>query len=140
MLRRLAHYSVRTEDLAASTRFYVDVLGLRIGARPPFGFPGVWLYLEIDNPSEQGCVHLIGAKEGPALRNYLGSGVRSAADTGALDHIAFFATDWPATRQRLDQHAVSFVERFVPGLNLRQVFMNDPNGVTIELNYPYPLP
>jgi hypothetical protein len=28
------------------------------------------------------------------------------------------------------------VERTVPSLGLRQVFLTDPSGVTIELNYP----
>ena len=40
----LDHFNVVTSDLEASRRFYVRVLGLREGARPPFDFPGAWLY------------------------------------------------------------------------------------------------
>src|SRR5271169_5977546 len=54
-----AHFSIRTADLDGSQRFYTDVLQLRIGFRPPFNFPGVWLYPEQDE-SEFGAVHLIG--------------------------------------------------------------------------------
>ena len=137
MIGRLAHYSVRTKDLEASTAFYTEALGLCVGPRPPFGFPGVWLYLAQDEArSEQGCVHLIGDGDAAARDSYLGSRPNSdASATGALDHIAFFATDWPACRERLDALAVRYTERLVPILGVRQVFLADPDGVTIELNY-----
>ena len=44
MALTLNHYSIRTTDMAATERFYVDVLGLTVGPRPPFPFPGLWLY------------------------------------------------------------------------------------------------
>ncbi|HWS69446.1 MAG TPA: VOC family protein, partial [Steroidobacteraceae bacterium] len=56
---KLAHYSIRTMDLEASRRFYTDVMNFRVGFRPPFDFPGLWLYLD-DDESEYGVVHLIG--------------------------------------------------------------------------------
>jgi catechol 2,3-dioxygenase-like lactoylglutathione lyase family enzyme len=37
---RLSHYSIRTADLEMSRAFYTDVLGLRVGTRPAFEFPG----------------------------------------------------------------------------------------------------
>ena len=40
----LNHYSIRSSNLPACERFYVDVLGLRVGPRPAFAFPGLWLY------------------------------------------------------------------------------------------------
>jgi catechol 2,3-dioxygenase-like lactoylglutathione lyase family enzyme len=98
----------------------------------------VWLYLADDTERlEQGCVHLIGQAEGVALDAYLGDRLDSdPSTTGALDHIAFFATDWPACRDRLTRFRVTFTERFAPALNVRQVFVTDPDGVTIELNFP----
>ena len=36
----------------------------------------------------------------------------------------------------LQKKAVPFRERTVPDLNLHQVFLDDPSGVVIELNYP----
>lgn len=138
MIGRLAHYSVRTANLEVSRAFYTHVLGLRVGPRPPFGFPGLWLYLVDDHAcAEQGCVHLIGAGDGAALGDYLGERSKgNSLTTGALDHIAFFAADWPDFRDRLIGSRVEFTERFVPMLRVRQVFLSDPNGVTIELNFP----
>ena len=43
-INKLAHFSVRTTALDASRRFYCNVLGFQEGFRPPFDFPGIWLY------------------------------------------------------------------------------------------------
>jgi catechol 2,3-dioxygenase-like lactoylglutathione lyase family enzyme len=137
-IAKLAHYSVRTHDLDASCRFYTQVLGLRAGYRPPFPFPGVWLYRD-DDESEFGVVHLIGcnAADAAAVESYLGNRTREPQVTaGALDHVAFLATDWKALRSRCERHGVCTTERVVPTLGLRQVFLTDPSGVTIEMNYP----
>lgn len=136
-IAKLAHYSVRTRDLAASLRFYTEILGFRTGYRPPFAFPGLWLYRG-DDEAEHGIVHLIGIGRASEkdLRAYLGGKAdRSPCGTGALDHIAFRATDWLELRGRCELHGVAYVERVVPVLGLLQVFLTDPSGVTIELNY-----
>ena len=137
MIGRLAHYAVRVTDLEVSKAFYTQVLGFRTGPRPPFGFPGVWLYLGSSaDRDDQGCVHLIGPGEGRSVEAYLGDRRSDGrADTGALDHIAFMADDWFSCRERLARHDVRFTERQVPTLNLRQVFLADPDGVILELNF-----
>ena len=133
-LCKLAHYAVRAPDLEASRRFYMEVLGLRSGFRPPFAFPGVWLYLGEDE-AEFGVVHLVGSD--PADSDALGDYLGAAGDgKGAIDHIAFLADDWPTQRARCEARGVAFTEREVPGLGLHQVFLHDPAGVTVELNYP----
>jgi catechol 2,3-dioxygenase-like lactoylglutathione lyase family enzyme len=132
----LAHYSIRTPDLERSTRFYCEVLGLRVGFRPAFPFPGRWLY-QGEDESDYGLVHLIGMDDAhaEALGDYLGD--RTAMDgTGALDHIAFAATGWSDMRERLIRLGAAFHERRVPDLGLHQVFVTDPAGVTLELNFP----
>jgi len=49
-ITKLAHYAIRTADLEASRRFYTEVIGFRVGYRPPFPFPGIWLYQDEDHP------------------------------------------------------------------------------------------
>lgn len=71
------------------------------------------------------------------MTEYLGDRASdSLSGSGAVDHIAFFATDWPQMRDRCNAHGVKYVERTVPALALHQVFIVDPSGVTVELNYP----
>ena len=137
-IQTLAHYSVRTTRLKASRHFYVDVLGFREGFRPPFDFPGLWLY-KGDDEAQYGVVHIIGidpdAPQG--LVEYLGDkSEASLHGSAAIDHLAFLATDLPDMRRRLQQAGLGFRERTVPSIGLHQLFVEDPSGVTIELNYP----
>ncbi len=133
-VNRLDHYSIRTARLADTERFYTKVLGLTVGPRPNFDFPGVWLYQ--DNVA---VVHVIGIDPSDAsgLKDYLGDkGMDSAPGTGTIDHVAFIGADVDAMRDRFRAAGVPFRDRLVPSLNLEQVFLEDPNGVTIELNFP----
>ena len=139
MTLQLNHFSIRSLDLPACQRFYCDVLGLAVGPRPPFPFPGLWLYAGDTAHYANAVVHIIGIdRSDPAgLKQYLGD--RSEASlqgTGAVDHLAFFSTGLATTLARLREHGVPFRERTVPVLDLHQVFADDPNGVVIELNFP----
>ena len=133
-LTRLDHYSIRTEHLAETERFYTTVLGLSTGPRPNFPFPGVWLYHE-----GTAVVHVVGIdrNDPEGLKKYLGDkAMDSAPGTGTIDHIAFTGRDVEGMRARFREAGVAYRDRTVPSLNLEQVFLEDPNGVTIELNFP----
>ncbi|MBY4802785.1 VOC family protein [Burkholderia cepacia] len=134
---RLAHYSIRTLDLERSCRFYVRVLGFKRGYRPPFDFPGAWLYKGGDE-SDYGTVHIIGVDPAnpDGLAAYLGDKALPASGTGTVDHIAFLATGVEAMWDTLRAEHVAWRDRTVPSLGLHQVFIEDPSGVTIELNFP----
>jgi catechol 2,3-dioxygenase-like lactoylglutathione lyase family enzyme len=135
---KLAHYSVRTTDLEGSCRFYTRVLGFRQGTRPPFAFPGAWLYQDADE-ADFGVVHIIGIdNDSPdGLVGYLGDkDVHRLRGSGAVDHLAFLATGLAEMRETLRREQLQFRERTVPDLHLHQVFLEDPSGVTIELNFP----
>jgi catechol 2,3-dioxygenase-like lactoylglutathione lyase family enzyme len=118
-LTRLDHFTIRCADLEKSRAFYRDVLGLKDGARPAFGFPGAWLYVE-DRP----VVHLIGGPD-PGLPR----------ETGHVDHVAFAGGDLGAMRDRLAAGKIAFEERRVPGAAIVQLFVHDPDGIAIELNF-----
>ncbi len=135
----LNHVSIRTLDVAACERFYSGVLGLVSGPRPPFPFPGAWLYAADTSDYSNAVLHIIGVdSEAPAgLQDYLGSRDDSGLKgSGAVDHVAFFATGLQAMLARLKAQGVASRERTVPALGLYQVFVEDPNGIVVELNYP----
>jgi catechol 2,3-dioxygenase-like lactoylglutathione lyase family enzyme len=139
MALSLNHYSIRSFDLPACQHFYCDVLGLQVGPRPPFEFPGLWLYAGDLNNFANAVVHIIGfdRNDPDGLTRYLGKRDDAAAQgTGVVDHVAFFATGLAETLARLQTHKVACRERTVPVLNLYQVFVDDPNGVVVELNFP----
>ena len=139
MALTLNHFSIRSSDLDACRRFYVDVLDLAVGPRPDFPFPGLWMYAGDTSQWSNAVVHIIGLDRGDpeGLKRYLGErDEASLKGTGVVDHVAFFATGLAAMIARLDHLGVVRRERTVPGLGLHQVFLADPNGVVIELNYP----
>lgn len=116
-LSGLDHVTVNCADLARSRAFYVEALGFVDGERPPFSFPGAWLYL-----GGRPVVHLIAA-------------AAEAGSTGAFDHVAFEAQDFEATRARLVERGVEFQENKIASARIRQLFFPDPDGVKIELNF-----
>ena len=136
---KLDHFSIRTLDVEASRKFYTEVMGFTVGFRPPFKFPGLWLYNGLQYPETTGVVHIIGIdlNDPQGLKDYLGDkDLGTLNGTGTVDHMAFAATGLDEMRARLKSHNIEYRERTVPSLNLHQVFFEDPSTVTIELNYP----
>ncbi len=126
-VQALEHVTIRCADLKATRDFYVG-LGLTDGSRPDFPFRGHWLYL-----GGIAVVHLVDAKDkGSAWGGEPGAAV---ADTGPFDHIAFRGDDFAKTRAALADAGLAFRERVVPGGELSQIFVRDPDGVLVELNF-----
>ena len=136
-VRKLAHYSIRSFDLEKSSHFYEKVLGFTPGYRPPFDFPGVWLYMGGDE-QDFGTVHIIGIDPAnpEGLKKYLGDKDIPLKGTGTVDHIAFLVTGLVEFWGALKAESIAWRDRTVPSLGLHQVFIEDPSGVTIELNFP----
>ena len=113
----LNHVNIGADNLEETIAFYVRAIGLTEGWRPPFGFPGAWLYA-----GETPVVHLTLAGPGTAS-----GGARVA-------HIAFAFDDLDAAQKRLDELGVRYSPPSrQPGTGLRQIFLVDPNGVGVEL-------
>ena len=139
MAYSLNHFSIRTTDLDATRVFYETVLGLTVGPRPPFPFPGLWLYNGDHASTANAMVHVIGMdKNDPeGLKQYLGDrDVSSLHGTGAVDHIALMAAGLEGMLENLKCLGVPCRERTVPAIGLHQLFLDDPCGLVIELNYP----
>ena len=125
---RLDHYTLRTRSPEATVHFYTTVLGLKEGWRPAFNFPGHWLYI-----GETPVVHIITLTDDESkVRGYVGER-KDGPGSGSLDHIAFRCQGLSATQDRLVGLGVNFRERVVSNLEQHQLFLEDPNGVHIEL-------
>ena len=112
------HINIATNQLKATRDFYVEVLGLAEGPRPPFAFPGYWLYAG-DRP----VVHMQEAR-----------GSVGPSDASVLNHAAFEVADMDALLASLDRNGVAYQLTNVPGTTVRQAFFLDPNGARLELN------
>ncbi len=118
-LKFLDHVNIRTARLADMTAFYRDVLGLEVGPRPPFGAGGAWLY----TPNGRAALHLVEVPKTP--------------ETGAprIEHFAFGAERLAEFLARLQKFKTAYRISLVPGLNLRQVNVYDPDGNHIEIAF-----
>lgn len=135
----LNHFSIRSLEIEKTTDFYSKLLGLTVGPRPEFPFPGVWLYNGDHSSWANAVLHLIAIdKNDPnGLKKYLGERDPSSLyGSGAVDHIAFFAVGLEEKINLLKELKISYRERTVPVIGLHQIFLDDPNGIVIELNYP----
>jgi catechol 2,3-dioxygenase-like lactoylglutathione lyase family enzyme len=129
----LEHVLVLADDIDATRDFYCQVVGLSVGERPPLAFPGYWLYAEPDGTGPA-CVHVADRRAYAAHAAELGLNVpESDPGVGPVDHIAFNAADYSGLLERLEHHGVRAVTNAVPG-GPRQVFIEDPNGVRVEIN------
>ncbi len=131
-LNHMQHFLVQSDDIEKTKSWYVDVLGLTEGYTPDFKFPVYWLYI-----GDQDVLHLTqGGKD--VSRNriaYVGQQSQDTQGTGVIDHIAFHASDLHGMIRHFEQHNVQFTERQVDSQGLYQLFLFDPNGIKIELNF-----
>jgi len=127
-VQALEHVTIRCAQRQRTRDFYVELMGLTEGVRPDFPFRGHWLYL-----GGMPVVHLVeAADKGSAWGGEAGT---PGGDTGAFDHIAFQGDDFEAMRARLTEAGLTFRERVVPGGQLKQLFVPDPEGVLVEINF-----
>jgi catechol 2,3-dioxygenase-like lactoylglutathione lyase family enzyme len=117
----LDHFNIRTRQLDDTVRFYEDILGLENGDRPNFSFPGAWMYSE-----GRPVVHLVDISP---------TAEQQKPDSGVVHHVAFASRDFNGMKARLQSKGTAFDTRQVPGTATWQIFVRDPNGVMIELNY-----
>lgn len=117
----LDHYNLRTRKFPETVAFYEEVLGLTRGPRPNFAFPGAWMYSD-----GKPVVHLV---------DISGTGEPQKPDSGVVHHIAFVSRGFAGMQRRLSDKGLQFRAQAVPGNELWQIFVTDPNGVVIELNY-----
>jgi catechol 2,3-dioxygenase-like lactoylglutathione lyase family enzyme len=123
-VRGLAHANLRAPAAMVERlrRFYTDIIGLREGPRPVFrsGSRGYWLYA-----GDTDVLHLTVAGPGDA----------PPAPTGHFNHLAFACADLAAARARLDAAGLPYKIDEVDALGQVQLFLTDPCGLGVELNF-----
>lgn len=130
-VKHLEHYMVVSSALEETRDFYCEVLGLTAGDRPALGFDGYWLYA-----GSTACVHLADRESYTDYKARAGIAVPQQIETtGAVDHIAFSATDFDSMIECLHRRKLSFRQNSIEAIGLRQIFVQDPNKVTLELNF-----
>ena len=121
MIKGINHYNLRSETkmMEILKNFYIEVVGLKIGVRPPFKSNGFWL-----NAEGKDVLHLSETKkndENPVnVKN-------------TFDHMAFTAENKDKYIKILKEREIEFYLRTVPEIGTEQIFFKDPAGNGIEL-------
>lgn len=119
MLKRLDHVNIRTPQLDVMIDWYAEMLGMTNGPRPPFAFPGAWMYV-----GDDAVVHLVGVDKMPED----GTDLR-------LEHAAFSATGFDEMIAKLEARGDRYRTLKVPGFPLVQVNIWDPDGNHLHIDF-----
>jgi catechol 2,3-dioxygenase-like lactoylglutathione lyase family enzyme len=129
-VKTLDHVNIRTSLLEETYGFYTRLLGLTLEPAPGRKDlrMGGWLCDEARRP----VVHVGLADAAPGHGN---EGTAARRGGGAIDHVAFECEDYDAMHAQLSQEGRSLRIADIPAIGLRQIFIEDPNGITVELNF-----
>jgi catechol 2,3-dioxygenase-like lactoylglutathione lyase family enzyme len=118
VIDKMDHFTVLSADLDKTRAFYAE-FGLREGPRPAFPFPGLWLYID-----GRAVLHVIAADAVPTPPD------------GAIDHIAFRASDLAGTVEKLKSRGLPYKLLRLPApYEDWQLFFRDPFGALVEFDY-----
>ena len=116
------HFTVLTDDLPGTLAFYEEFLNLKPGARPPFTFPGAWLYSD-GGKGKDPILHIIAGRPKAELVK------------GVIDHMAFSGQGLAAALGKLKARGLAYELRQLPGYGTWQLFFHDPNGAKVEIDF-----
>lgn len=120
-IQKLDHVNLRTTRLDDMIAWYSDILGLRRGDRPDFGFPGAWMYA-----GDTAVVHLVGIDDG--------EGVGSEVEL-KLEHFALTATGAAAFEARLNTTDIAYRRAVLEQTRTVAFNIADPDGNHIHVDF-----
>lgn len=123
----LDHVNLQTTRLAETVAFYRDVIGLE-ARDPPALDPKLIQWMHDENG--HGILHIstVGSLT-------VGSSGNGAGGTGAVHHVALDCAGHDAMVAALEGRGLPYRLNHVAPIDLKQIFVHDPNGVLLELNY-----
>lgn len=129
MKLKLDHVALKCADIEKVKSFFTDIIGLTVGYRPPFSFPGYWLYAE-----QNALIHLFG-RNSFYHGNETNSQSAGRSNNTLFDHLAFQGDDYKRSMDRIIDNEVNFSETTVPASNIRQVFIQGPENLIVEMDF-----
>jgi len=121
----LHHVAIKSKNLKATEKFYTKVLGMKKVPRAEFPFPGVWLQMG------ETMFHIYG---GSAAKTHAGNFKYSPKDS-PIDHIALSAKGFDKMKENFKKQRCTWRQNDVRDFKIWQLFLEDPSGVIIELNF-----
>jgi len=120
----LFHIAIKTDDLAATRKFWTEIIGLRDFRPPDFGYPGAWLGCTSRADRHHPC---LSRRSGPQTDR------QAEAGTAAIDHVSLSCSGFSLLRRSFPGERVDWRGFHVPHLALAAV-RYDPSGVQLGIN------
>ena len=98
--------------------WYSKALDMKSGPRPPFSFPGAWLYAGKD-----AVLHLVGVDQ------------EQRSIEPKLEHFALSATGLDGFLEQLKASGTEYTASRVPGFGMLQVHLSDVDGNHIHIDF-----
>ncbi|MEP1205766.1 MAG: VOC family protein [Rhizobiaceae bacterium] len=118
---RLDHVNLRTTQLDKMIDWYTNILGMRSGPRPNFGFPGAWMY-----SGDDAVVHLVQVE---------GDAGHGSEEQLKLEHFALTASGRDSFEARLNTAGEKFEIAEVKDFGITQYNVWDPDGNHIHIDF-----
>ncbi len=115
----LEHINLKTTRMPEMIIWYEKILGLSEGYRPPFGVVGAWLYR-----GDWPMIHLLAVDE------------QKTPDDPQMEHMAFRAQELKSFLEILHEMKIPFKSYRVPELRILQVYISDPDGNNMHIDFP----
>ncbi len=119
-IESMNHFTVLSSNLEKTKSFYIHLLGLTEGYRPPMASEGAWLYARDKNHS---ILHIMAGRPMPEHAS------------GVIDHMAFTATGLQSVVDTLKQHGIPYTLNRMQELGIWQLFCYDPDGAKVEMDF-----
>ena len=124
-IKNILHVAIRTMDLDKTNKFYTDVLGMKVDQGRPDSVPAPGTWLDFADCQ----VHVIAGPKayGQVDHNTYGG--------GTIDHMAVRAVGFDEWKEHFVKRGVDYRQNDVKPLGQWQLFIRDPSGVVIELQF-----
>ena len=124
----LDHVNIITTDLDGTATFFTELLGLvrRNAPQPMTPNQAQWMCDDSGRP----IVHLNSVDCPRTFAREV-----EAGPTGSIHHVALNCSGYDEIRVRLAARSLEFQTNDIAAIGLRQIFVLEPNGVLLELNF-----
>lgn len=127
----LDHVNIRSRDPGATMAFCRDVLRMKVTTPSGDGVVdrGGWVLDE----AGVAILHVACADQvypGDRHKPFV-----AARGSGAIDHVALRCSGYEEIRDRLTALGIFFWENHVARIRLRQIFVEEPSGIVLELGF-----
>ncbi len=124
------HVNIRTTDVVGTAQFFADVLEMDIQPSPGCAdrHRAAW----ICDAAGRAVIHLAAVD---ILYPWEDSASLAAPGSARIHHVALKCSGYDAILQRLTGQQRVFHTNDLPQIGLRQIFIEELNGIMLELNF-----